>query len=310
MSRQFGSPNSVTASPDQHNTSITFYQQRQPHRAQQPIILKATPRILQPVPPNYRRQPIQRQAVPSRKQATEEESALLDVVNEEEMRNQKFFQKQIGNQQNSVQQQMAHNTQAQPQRQVTTSISTVPGAEESTDPHGYFHKFQSVRHQPTNLIQSPPRQDFARQGYAAPPKPFYQSPQNQQQFGRLAQPAIGTQPPQFMAQEHQVFAGQQPNSFQSQSPVRPRVRKPLIETTESPQRTPKVFTTPATAPKSSTRGRKKKDPDEKKSAKKQQNASYNENDVFGDVEGVDYVTRCICEMKHNDPNMIACDVCE
>jgi hypothetical protein len=190
----------------------------------------------------------------------------------------------------------------------------VQAPEDNTDPHGYFHKFQGVRHQPTNLIQSPTRQDFSRTGYAAPPKPFYQSPQQQQQqqFGRLSQPGSG-QPSHFMPPDHhQAFPGNQAPTFQSQSPVRPRVRKPLIETTESPQRTPKAFTSPVPAPKSAGRGRKKKDSDvvvsEKKISKKK--VSHNENDEYGDVEGVDYVTRCICEMKNNDPNMIACDRCK
>lgn len=143
LSRQFGSPNSVIASNDQLNPNITYYQQRQTHRAQQPIILKATPRILQPVVPSstYRRPQVQRQSIPQRKQATEEESTILDVVNEEEMRNQKFFQKQIGNQQNSMQQQTSFNNSPQQPRQVTTALSNAPPAEDSTDPHGYFRKF-------------------------------------------------------------------------------------------------------------------------------------------------------------------------
>lgn len=287
MSRQFGSPNSGSASTDQLNPNIAFYQQRQTHRPQQPIILKATPRILQPVSATYRRQPIQRPSVQTRKQATDEESAILDVVNEEELRNQKFFQKQIGNQQQQ---------NAQAQRQVTTSVS----ADESNDPHGYFHKFQSVRHQPTNLIQSPPCQDFSRQSYAVPQKAFYQSPQ---QFSRVSQP--GGQ--QFISPQ-ESFPNQQQNSLSSQPSVRPRMRKPLIETTESPHRTPKIFTTPVSLPpKSSGRGRKKKGLSEKKSVKA--NASYNENIQYDEEEG-DYITRCICGMKHNDPNMIACDMCD
>lgn len=28
------------------------------------------------------------------------------------------------------------------------------------------------------------------------------------------------------------------------------------------------------------------------------------------VEGVDYITRCFCELKHNDPSMVQCDQCK
>jgi hypothetical protein len=303
LTRQFSSPNSASLSGDQINPNIAIYQQRPPNRIQQPIILKATPRILQPVSTAYsRRQPMPRQnVIPARKTVTDEESAILNVVDEEEMRNQTFFQKQSGNQTQSK------GNQLHP-RQVTTSISGA--SDEGTDPHGYFHKFQNVRHPPTNIIQTPPRQDFARQSYAAQPKQFYPSSQNQQQFGRLSQPGVGQSAPSFLQMDQQGFGGSQPHSLQS--PVRPRIRKPLIETTESPQRTPKPFISPPTsAPKTSGRGRKKKEPDvevEKKMPKKKANESHNENDL-GEREGVDYVTRCLCEMKHNDPNMIACDKC-
>jgi hypothetical protein len=116
------------------------------------------------------------------------------------------------------------------------------------------------------------------------------------------------QPSAQHSQQQHFQAEQQPSSFFQPSTQRPRIRKPLIETHESPSRTPK--TTPqqvATPPQKSTRGRKPKNRDVE--PVKLADESIDENEE-GEIEGVDYITRCICGLKHNDPNMIACDSCE
>jgi hypothetical protein len=88
--RQFTSPNAGT--PDQHSSdpNLVYYQQKQHQQ-------KLGPRILQPVlrRPAFQKPQPQRQQQPH---VNEEEASLLNVVDEEEQRNQKFFQKQGGSQ--------------------------------------------------------------------------------------------------------------------------------------------------------------------------------------------------------------------
>ncbi|KAI6236321.1 SET domain-containing protein [Aphelenchoides besseyi] len=274
--------------------------------SQQPSNMQnRTPRILHPQtrrPPPQQQQSAQTQlAVSSQPSIGDDESALIDVVEEEEQRNQKFFQKQQGaNNSFTTQSNPINSTSQKP-----TNVGGISGAT-TTDPHGYFNTFQSPTIAPPRHMNTSANQ-HSRQISST----FTNSPSNsilaqQSQVSKSARDSYG----QSNSQQLYPMATSQVSTFQEQSKRpnqigsssfyapqtqvgRPRIHRPQnLEAATSPRRTAK---TSLPTEQKSKRGRKKK-------SELMQNA-------VAEREGVDYVTRCICGMKHDDGNMIECDKC-
>ncbi|CAD5226431.1 unnamed protein product [Bursaphelenchus xylophilus] len=198
------------------------------------------------------------------------ESGLMNVLDEEEAQNQKFFMQQSKMGTNLAQMKpIVSSVYNNPH--VPTSMSISP--QKSVDGEG-IHKPRG-RGRPSN----------AEKAFLL---------QQQQQHNKTAGPDKNNL--QTLA-EMALVSPSKPQA--PRSPVKPAIQTPVQETkpleplaseNQAQRLSKKLIVTP------------KKDEPVK--------SCESDRDEGEEVEGVDYITRCICELKHNDDYMVQCDQCK